>query len=237
MENYSIPAIQIDTLPNQVIRFLLGMIADRRLKVGDNVPSEGYISQLLKVSRNVVRESYRALAVIGVISVQSGKKPRIKELDPSVLAQFFSFAVATSQVSVPQILELRRAMEIQTSALAAFNATDEELAKIREAGQRLHELPMTDPEWIHCDYTLHIAIAEAVHNPLFPLQLLAIKEQLEESVRIGKESMTKNHTESSILVLHDRVVQAICDRDPTAASYAMEQHFIAPVSAISALNQ
>jgi GntR family transcriptional repressor for pyruvate dehydrogenase complex len=236
MDNHSVPIVQIDTLPNQVIRFLLGMITDRRLKVGDTVPSEGYISQLLNVSRNVVRESYRALAVIGVISVQSGKKPRIKELDPGVLAQFFSFAVATSQVSVQQILELRRAMEIQTSALAAVNATDEELAKIREAGQRLHELPLTDPEWVHCDYALHVAIAEAVHNPLFPLQLLAIKDQLEESVRIGKESMARNHTDNNIVVLHDRVVQAINDRDPAAASHAMEQHFIAPVSAISAMN-
>ena len=113
MEDYSVPVMQKDTLSDQVIRFLLAMITERRLKVGDTVPSEGQVSQLLKVSRNVVRESYRALAVVGVLAVQSGKKPRIREIDPKVLAQFFSYAAATSQVSAQQILELRRVIEIQ----------------------------------------------------------------------------------------------------------------------------
>jgi GntR family transcriptional regulator, transcriptional repressor for pyruvate dehydrogenase complex len=232
MEAYSVPVMQKDTLSDQVIRFLLGMISDKQLKVGDTVPSEGQVAQLLKVSRNVVRESYRALAVVGVLSVQSGKKPRIREIDPKVLAQFFSYAAATSQVSAQQILELRRVIEIQTAALAASNATDEELQRIREAGQCLHELPLSDPEWIHCDYALHLAIADAVHNPLFPIQLLALRAPLEESMRIGMQSMVSSHTESSIVMLHDRLVQAICSRDSVAAGYAMEQHFLAPVSAM-----
>ena len=232
MEDYSVPVMQKDTLSDQVIRFLLGMITDKRLKVGDFVPSEVQVSQLLKVSRNVVRESYRALAVVGVLSVQSGKKPRIREIDPKVLAQFFSYAAATSQVSAQHILELRRVIEIQTAALAATNATDEELERIRKAGQRLHELPLSDPEWIQYDYALHVAIAEAVHNPLFPIQLLALRTPLEESMRVGMESMISSHTESSIVVLHDRLVQAICNRDSVAASHAMEQHFLAPVAAM-----
>lgn len=232
MEDYSVPVMQKDTLSDQVIRFLMGMIAERRLKVGDTVPSEGQIVQLLKVSRNVVRESYRALAVVGVLSIQSGKRPRIRELDPNVLAQFFSYAAATSQVSAQQILELRRVIEIQTAALAASNATDDELERIREAGQHLHERPLSDPEWIHCDYALHMAIAQAVHNPLFPIQLLALRIPLEESMRVGMECMVNSHTESSIVVLHDRLVQAICSRDSVAASHAMEQHFLAPVSAM-----
>lgn len=232
MEGYSVPVVQKSTLSDQVIRFLLGLISDRQLKVGDTVPSEGQVAELLKVSRNVVRESYRALAVVGVLSVQSGKKPRIREIDPNVLAQFFSYAAATSQVSAQQILELRRVIEIQTAALAASNATDEELQRIREAGQRLHELPLSDPEWIQCDYALHLAIAEAVHNPLFPIQLLALRATLEESMRVGMQSMVSSHTESSIVVLHDRLVQAICSRDSVAAAYAMEQHFLAPVSAM-----
>ncbi len=232
MEGYSVPVVQKDTLSDQVIRFLLGLISDRQLKVGDPVPSEGQVAELLKVSRNVVRESYRALAVVGVLSVQSGKKPRIREIDPNVLAQFFSYAAATSQVSAQQILELRRVIEIQAAALAASNATDEELQRIREAGQRLHELPLSDPQWIQFDYALHLAIAEAVHNPLFPIQLLALRAPLEESMRVGMQSMISSHTESSIVVLHDRLVQAICSRDSVAAAYAMEQHFVAPVSAM-----
>jgi DNA-binding FadR family transcriptional regulator len=88
MENYSVPVMQKDTLSDQVIRFLLGMITDRKLKVGDAVPSEVQVSQLLKVSRNVVRESYRALAVVGVLSVQSGKNRASGKLIRKFLRNF-----------------------------------------------------------------------------------------------------------------------------------------------------
>ena len=232
MEGYVTRPMQQETLSSQVIRFLLGLIAEKRLKVGDFVPSEVKVSEMLQVSRGIVRESYRALASVGVLSVQSGKRPRIREMDPTVLSEFFAYAAATSQIDAQQILELRRVIEMQAAFLAAQNGTDEELLRIKTAGERLHQYPISHPEWIACDYELHIAIAEAVHNPLFPIQLLALRAPLEESIRVGMQSMVSSHTDSSIVVLHDRLVQAICSRDSVAAAYAMEQHFLAPVSAM-----
>ena len=168
MDDYTIPTMQQETLSSQVIRFLLGLISEKRLKVGDFVPSEVKVSEMLQVSRGIVRESYRALASIGVLSVQSGKRPRIREMDPSVLAQFFAYAAATSQISPTQILELRRVIEMQAAVLAAVNGSDEELNGIRVAGERLHDYPVSHPEWIKRDYELHIAIANAGTQPSFP---------------------------------------------------------------------
>lgn len=232
MEDYFVPVMQQETLSSQVIRFLLGLISEKRLKVGDIVPSEVKVSEMLQVSRGIVRESYRALASIGVLSVQSGKRPRIREMDPSVLAQFFAYAAATSQISPTQILELRRVIEMQAAVLAATNGSDEDLAKIEAAGKRLHEQPISHPEWIKRDYELHITIANAVHNPLFQIIIRALRAPLEESMRVGIESQVCNHTEAHIVELHDQIVAAICRRDATAASKAIEEHFNAPVSAL-----
>lgn len=232
MDNYVVPVMQQDTLSSQVIRFLLGLISEKRLKVGDLVPSEVKVSEMLQVSRGIVRESYRALASIGVLSVQSGKRPRIREMDPSVLAQFFAYAAATSQISPKQILELRRVIEMQAAALAAANGTEEDLELIKEAGQRLHDYPISHPDWIKHDYELHVAIANAVHNPLFQLIIRALRAPLEESMRVGIESQVSSHTETHIVELHDRIVEAICRRNAEAASNAIEEHFNAPVSAL-----
>lgn len=232
MEDYFVPVMQQETLSSQVIRFLLGLISEKRLKVGDLVPSEVKVSEMLQVSRGIVRESYRALASIGVLSVQSGKRPRIREMDPSVLAQFFAYAAATSQITPKQILELRRVIEMQAAVLAVANGSDEELAQIAEAGQRLHDYPISHPDWIKRDYELHIAIANAVHNPLFQIVIRALRAPLEESMRVGIESQVSNHTEAHIVDLHDRIVEAICRRDALAASNAVEEHFNAPVSAL-----
>ena len=232
MEGYVTRPMQQETLSSQVIRFLLGLIAEKRLKVGDFVPSEVKVSEMLQVSRGIVRESYRALASVGVLSVQSGKRPRIREMDPTVLSEFFAYAAATSQIDAQQILELRRAVEMQAAFLAAQNGTDEELLRIKQAGERLHQYPISHPEWIACDYELHIAIASAVHNPLFQIVIRALRAPLEESMRAGIESQVSVHTENHIVDLHDRIVDAVCSRDPVAASKAVEEHFNAPVSAL-----
>lgn len=232
MEDYSIPVMQQDTLSSQVIRFLLRLITEKKLKAGDLVPSEMQVSEMLQVSRGVVRESYRALATIGVLSIQSGKRPRIRGIDFTVLAQFFEYAAATNQINAQQILELRRTIEMQAAVLAALNGTDEELMRIRVAGQRLHDYPISHPEWIVRDYELHMAIADAVHNPLFHIIIGALRAPLEESMRAGIESQISNHTENQIIELHNQIVEAICNRDPVAASKSIEEHFNAPVSAL-----
>ena len=51
-------------------------------------------------------------------------------------------------------------------------------------------------------------------------------------MRVGIESQVSNHTEAHIVELHDRIVSAICQRDASAASQAIEEHFNAPVSAL-----
>lgn len=225
--------MQQDTLSAQVVRRILDMITTERLKVGDLVPSEVALSEKLQISRGIVREAYRTLASMGILTIQSGKRPRIREMDTTVLAQFFAYVAATSQVSAEQILALRRVVEIQVAVMAAENGTEDDFARIHEAGQKLHEVPISDPDWIARDYDLHIAIAGAVHNPLFYILIGALRAPLEASMRAGLAQQVINRTDShTILDYHDRIIACICSRDAEGAGRAMQDHFDAPVAAL-----
>lgn len=232
IDDYPIPIMQQGTLSSQVVQFVLRLISAKGLKVGDLVPSETAISEKLQVSRGIVREAYRALASVGIISTQSGKRPRIRAMDPSILAQFFGVAVATSQINIQQIMDLRRVIEVQAVAQASINGTEEDFRQIKEAGVKLNEISISDPQWINYDYALHVSIANAVHNPLFYLIIGALRFPLEESMRAGLESQIDNHMESQIVLLHDRIVECICRRDAIGAVEAMQEHFDAPVTSL-----
>ena len=52
----------------KVIDYIESNILDGHFEVGDKLPSERELSQMLSVSRNSVREGIRILEVIGVIS-------------------------------------------------------------------------------------------------------------------------------------------------------------------------
>src|SRR5687767_260912 len=74
-------SVKKDTLSSQLIRYLLNRIAQEGLKAGDPAPSEVQVCQDLKVSRGTVREAYRSLAALGILEIESGKRPRVRGPD------------------------------------------------------------------------------------------------------------------------------------------------------------
>ena len=81
-----VSTIDKPTLSSQVAQHLLDLIrasacARRRS------PSEIQICRDLEVSRGSVREAYRSLAALGVLEIESGRRPRLKAMSPHVLAQ------------------------------------------------------------------------------------------------------------------------------------------------------
>src|SRR5882672_280468 len=121
-----------NTLSSQVARYLLDFIAREQLKEGDLAPSEVQICRDLNISRGIVREAYRTLATLGIIEIESGKWPRVQGLNSSVLTQIIGFALRTAHVSALQVLQLRRAMEIEAARLAALHGAQAQFNRLRE---------------------------------------------------------------------------------------------------------
>src|ERR1700743_1621006 len=98
-------------------------ILDHHLKVGDTLPGEGHFAAELGVSRAVMREAFGALAALNLIEVANGRKPRVAAIDGSVIAASLDHAVNTAQVSVAQVWDVRRTLEVRTAVLADEHRT------------------------------------------------------------------------------------------------------------------
>jgi len=85
---HSLPTLQKPTLSAQVARHLLDLVAKESLRPGDFVPSEVQICKTLQVSRGSVREAYRTLAALGILSIENGKRPRLQSTNTSSLKGF-----------------------------------------------------------------------------------------------------------------------------------------------------
>ena len=83
----SVPSLQKPTLSAQVARHLIDLIQQQALRPGDFVPSEVQICKDLQVSRGSVREAYRTLAALGILEIESGRRPRLQSVNAHVLAQ------------------------------------------------------------------------------------------------------------------------------------------------------
>lgn len=213
------------TLSAQVARHLLALVNEQQLRPGDTVPSEVQIGLDLKVSRGSVREAYRTLAALGILEIEGGRKPRLRAIDPHVLAQVFDYALNTAQVSVAHVIETRRAIELQSAQLAARYASDEQRRALRELVGQMRAAGSDHARRVASDMAIHHIIAQASGNPLNSILLAALRSPLEASSRMHFDDQRSESELIRVIDAHEAVVDRICAGDAIGAVSAMSYHF------------
>ena len=216
------------------IRAINDRIRDGRLRVGDPIPTEAGIADELGVSRTVVREALRALAALGVVDLGNGRRARVGTIDNDVLGLVLDHAVHTDQVSIQQIYDVRRTIEMRTVSLAALRRLEVEAETIAAHAAAMRKAFSTPPEVMEHDIAFHGAIAAASRNPLFALVVGSFGLVTRQTWRIGWESRATDVQRMASVECHERVAAAIEARNPRAAEAAMAQHFDDSVRALLA---
>lgn len=226
MENTAtISPLERPTLSAQVARHLLALVQREQLRPGDTVPSEVQIGLDLKVSRGSVREAYRSLAALGILEIEGGRRPRLRAIDPHVLAQVFDYALNTAQVSIAHVIETRRAIELQTAQLAARYATPEQRKTLRELVAQMRSAGSDHARRVACDTAIHTVIAQASGNPLNSILLAALRTPVEASSSIHFDDRRSDSEITRVIDAHQAVVDRICAGDAMGAVSAMSYHF------------
>ncbi|MES2148943.1 MAG: FCD domain-containing protein [Pseudomonadota bacterium] len=213
------------TQPAQVARHLLALVNSQKLRPGDIVPSEVQIGLDLKVSRGSVREAYRSLSALGILEIEGGRKPRLRAIDPHVLAQVFDYALNTEQVSVAHVIETRRAIELQTAQLAARYATDAQRQRLRDLVGQMRSAGSDHVLRAACDTAIHTVIAEASGNPLNSILLASLRSPVEASARMHSDYRRSESELTRVIDAHEAIVDRICSGDAVGAASAMSYHF------------
>ncbi len=237
-----VQSIQNRRLYQQIADQLRGMIESGEFPPGSYLPAERELSQQFGVSRTSLREALIALEVIGLVRVKVGDGVQVLEAaagagKAGVLAQAAHSAPweldpelsvepdFDAEVPPFSLLQARRLVEPEAAALAAQNASEEELAGIREA----YEQNVADNEagsTTHPgDRLLHVRIADASGNPAYALlirHLLGHKYgamfQRLQQLYTPRDMPHRSEDE------HRAIVGAIHARDAAAARRAMRTH-------------
>ncbi|HXP67382.1 MAG TPA: FCD domain-containing protein [Steroidobacteraceae bacterium] len=212
------------TLSTRVARHLMEFVKQEELRPGDQVPSEVQIGRDLQVSRGSVREAYRTLAALGILGIESGRRPRLRLMDPVALGKVFEYALNTAQISLTHVSETRRAIEMQSAQLAARHATEPQRAALRDLMAQMRSAG-SDHERRAADTAIHSVIAEAGGNPLNSLLLNALRQSAEASARNLLDYCLSEGELARVIDAHDVVVERICAGDSVGAAAAMSYHF------------
>lgn len=214
------------TLSRRISRELLTRILRGEIAPGNALPSEDALASQFDVSRPVVREAVKELAVLGLVESRQGRATRITAQDawndfaPELLT-------ARSEVGAVddfllELLELRRLIETGAAGLAAARASDDDIERM--AAQLKHmESSLTDLErFTDADIAFHAALLAAAGNHLLTRLIDTLGPVLRMGRMISLERRPDGPADSQRG--HRRVLDAVRAGDPEEAREAMREH-------------
>lgn len=221
----SVSSDSAGSLVSHAMRVINEHIRDLDLKLGSPIPSESAFAEQLGVSRAVVREAFRSLATVGVIEVGNGRRARVGGIDETVLPIILNHAVLTDQVSILQIYDVRRTIEMRTIALAALRRSSPEALDISRLAANMNKDFATPAKVMEHDIAFHEAIGKASKNPLFSLIVSAFRAVTHHTWQIGWSSRRSDEERRDSVACHIRIAEAIARQDAKEAEVAMAEHF------------
>jgi DNA-binding FadR family transcriptional regulator len=133
--------------------------------------------------------------------------------------------VQTNQITVQQILDVRRTVESRTVALAALRRSEREAAEIAGHASRMRADFSEAARVMEHDIAFHEAIAAASKNPMFALIVGSFHVVTRQTWPIGWTARATDADRLDNVALHEAIARAILDRDPRAAEARMAEHF------------
>lgn len=93
------------------------------LPVGASLPAEAALAERFGVSRLTVREALKVLAGRGLAEIRKGRKAVVTEPSSEVISSIFVSYVRRDPTAMLELVEVRRALEVQSVGLAARKVT------------------------------------------------------------------------------------------------------------------
>lgn len=203
-----------------IVAQIKNLIAQGKLRPGDQLPSERELSEMFQVSRASVREAIRALESIGLIDIRQGEGTYIASTIETLLTSVAS-ALAQHRDPLTPVFEARKILEPATAALAAERATAEEVAKLEAILTEQAKQIAEGETGVEADTRFHFTLAEAAKNEV----LLRLNEAIVDGLRETRvRSLRSQGRPARSMAGHREILEAIRSKDPAKAREAMLNH-------------
>ena len=210
-------------LKDQVAEMLLDMILSGDYGAGDRLPPERVLVEQLGVSRTVVREALNLLETRGLIRVEHGRGAIVSADDTHALHNNLGLLLRMQPSTLWELMEMRKALEVEVAGLAAARATTEDIALMRAALDRMRENINAPEGYVDADVEFHDLLVRSARNRVFVIMMEPIVDLLLASRRMtgSKEANAKR-----ALRAHEAILKKVEAKDVEGARREMRKHLM-----------
>lgn len=220
-----------------ILEQIKSFITMGQLKPGDKLPTEMELAEQFQVSRTSVREALSALSLTGILEIRQGEGIFVKHQASNSVIEPLSFIFLLEKDQLQNILEVRKALEVEAADLAAQRRDEEDL----EAMLTLVEEMENDlPEAINsenADLAFHLALAKASKNPLLDRLMNTVQETISQTLHVTRALWLNSGSPQRLCEEHREIYLAIEAKDNAKARQLMYSHLIKVESALKKMRE
>lgn len=212
------------TLPDQAALALKQLIIDQQFLPGAQLPSERQLTELLGVSRTVVREALQMLVAEGLLVKEANRGIFLREFDTDLVEQQLRAEPQTS-AQTRSLLEVRAALEIGALTFIAQRLMPAELAGLEAIVADMRRRLAAGQPIGEQDQVFHEALLQAVHNPTFSY----FKRLVQAAIGVSALGFTLTHARPAdrhMVETAAQIVAALGAADVEGAQRAMRAHLL-----------
>lgn len=154
------------------------------LQVGDRLPAERELKEMLQTSRSTLREALRVLEQKGLIEIKLGMGGGavVKAVTPDLVAESLDLLIRSHKVSLRHIAEFRERVEADVVRLATarMRPSDRDALKglLEKARQCVIRGTDAVSDFLIADKNIHLCFAKITGNPIYITILKSIHENI-----------------------------------------------------------
>ena len=220
-----IPSQNIST---NVMRQVRDAIAAGTFMPGDRLPSERELATTFAVSRSTVRQAISALEALHIVEIRHGDGVYVAVSDASHAEGTNRAPDSATRIPFDDIIEAREVIECSMVAICALRRDPKIVERLRRlvAQQRGADEAGSD-EAAAVNRAFHRTIAEGTGNPSMVKTMDLILHMMQYSVGPSATDAPSSAESSVGRNEHERIVDAIAEGRPEAASEEMRKHLSA----------
>lgn len=207
-------------ITQQVIEYLKTNIKNGNWNVGEKIPSENKLTEMLGVSRASVRVAIQQFIAIGILDSIHGKGTFLKSNDLSAFGNGLNKINRYDSFDLSKVLEFRIIVETESCLLAAQNATKENIENLNIYLNKMKESVGKSEEFVKYDMMFHEEISRATANPLLEK---CLKEFFQQKVKNHKQ-LNEIFGYQDGIFYHTVILKAIEAGNGTNAKKLMHDH-------------
>jgi len=213
-------------LSEQVCDLIEEEIIKGTFAVGDKLPTEQELSEMYRVSRTVIREATKILKEKGRLESFVGKGTFVVDhTERAIQTSLNSMLRMNPETSFEYLIEIREILEPAMAALAATNATDQQIQEMENAIQQMDQSLQDDAhkgDFLESDSKFHTLLAEATGNPIIPMLVTPLGHLIRQQQQFMAFEVVGGSVHSQ--QYHRLIFDAIKQRDPEKARSQMYEH-------------